>query len=157
MESICFAPSLQQNLRENARVTVAIAVVSCLLIWFLTSLPRPLVIALGLGGGIALFAFYTGRFYVCAPRRVEYSDKTLTLEYHSGKITELVWSEVETASFTNEYGLRWKFRTAHLKIIFRDDGFTGMEWYRASRLIYERLVAASIQVSTDMIGENFLS
>jgi hypothetical protein len=103
MESICFAPSLQQNLRENARVTVAIAVVSCLLIWFLTSLPRPLVIALGLGGGIALFAFYTGRFYVCAPRRVEYSDKTLTLEYHSGKITELVWSEVETASFTNEY------------------------------------------------------
>jgi hypothetical protein len=81
----------------------------------------------------------------------------LKSEFRNGKSAQIAWAEVSGASFTRVYGLRWKFRTASSTLRFGGDGFSGMEWFRISRLMLEKLTARQIEVSTDSAGRNFLS
>jgi hypothetical protein len=104
-----------------------------------------------------MFIFYTGRFLFFAPKRLECSDTGLKLEFRNGKSAQIARAEVSGASFTRVYGLRWKFRTASSTLRLGGDGFSGMEWFRISRLILEKLVARQIEVSTDSAGRDFLS
>jgi len=111
----------------------------------------------GVFGALAALLLYTCRFLVFAPKRVECSERGLRLEFRSGKIAQIAWAEVSDASFASIYGLRWKFRTTSSTLRLGGDGFSGMEWFRISRFIAERLAETKIQVTTDSAGQKFLS
>jgi hypothetical protein len=158
MESTSFTPSLAQNLRENSVVAIGITVLAPVILYFSRDgISLKYSIICGVSGGLVALLLYTCRFLICAPKRVEWSDRGLTLEFRSGKIAQIAWAEVSDASFASIYGLRWKFRTPTSTLRLRGDGFSGMEWFRISRFISERLTETKIQVSTDSAGQKFLS
>jgi hypothetical protein len=158
MESTSFTPSLAQDLRENARVCLMILVVVPVIVYFMRrGISLQYAVISGIGGAVLMFIVYTCRFLFFAPKRVECSDSWLKLEFRNGKSAEIAWAEVNGASFASIYGLRWKFRTLSSTLRLRGDGFTGMEWFRISRLILEKLAARQIELSTDTAGRNFLS
>jgi hypothetical protein len=158
MESTFFTPSLAQDLRENAVVALGIVVLAPVILYFSREgISLKYAIVCGVSGGLLALLLYTGRFLIFAPKRVEFSDRGLTLEFRSGETAHLAWAEVTGASFASIYGLRWKFRTTSSTLRLRGDGFSGMEWFRISQSISERLAARQIQVSTDSAGRKFLS
>jgi hypothetical protein len=158
MDSTSFTPSLTQNLRENSVVALGILVITPVILYYSRDgISLQYSIICGVAGGLVALLLYTCRFLVFAPRRVECSERGLRLEFRGGKIAQIVWAEVSDASFASIYGLRWKFRTTSSTIRLRGDGFSGMEWFRISRFIFERLAETKIQVSTDSAGQKFLS
>jgi hypothetical protein len=156
MEPTSYRPSLAQNLRENALVSFGMLVVVPVIVYFsISGISLKYAIICGISGALLALLLYTGRFLIFAPKRVECSESGLKLEFRSGKTFQIVWADVSSASFATVYGLRWKFRTNGSTLRLRGDGFSGMEWFRISRFIFERLSA--IQVSTDSEGRKFLS
>jgi hypothetical protein len=158
MESTSFTPSLAQDLRENARVCLVILVFAPAIVYFMRGgISLQYAVISGIGGALLTFIFYTCRFLFFAPKRVECSDSGLKLEFRNGNGAQIAWAEVSGASFASVYGLRWKLRTPSSTLRLRGDGFSGMEWFRISRFISERLTARQIEVSTDSAGRKFLS
>jgi hypothetical protein len=158
MDSTSFTPSLAQNLRENSVVALGILALTPVILYYSRDgISLQYSIVCGVAGGLVALLLYTCRFLLFAPKRVEFSERGLRLEFRGGKIAQIAWSEVSDASFASIYGLRWKFRTAGSTLRLRGDGFSGMEWFRISRFISERLAETKIQVSTDSAGQKFLS
>jgi len=140
MDSTSSTPSLTQDLRENAVVGLGLLVFVPVIVYFMrTGISPQYAVISGIAGAFLMFIFYTGRFLFFAPKRVECSDTGLKLEFRNGKSAQIAWAEVSGASFTRVYGLRWKFRTASSTLRLGGDGFSGMEWFRISRLILENL------------------
>ena len=158
MESTSFISSLAQNLRENAVVSFGMLVLVPVVLYFSRDgMSLKYAVICGVAGALVALLLYTCRFLIFAPKRVECSDRGLTLEFRGGKTAQIAWAEVSGASFASVYGLRWKLRTTSSSLRLRGDGFSGMEWFRISRSISERLTARQIEVSTDSAGRKFLS
>ncbi len=158
MESTSFTPSLAQDLRENAVVSLGLLVLVPVIVYFMRrGISLQYAVFSGVAGALLMFTFYTCRFLFFAPKRVECTDSGLKLEFRNGKSAQIAWAEVSWASFARVYGLRWKFRTPSSTLRLGGDGFSGMEWFRISRLILEQLAERKIELSTDSAGRNFLS
>jgi hypothetical protein len=158
MESTSVTPSLAQNLRENAMVSLGMLVLVPVIVYFSRDgISLNYAVICGISAGLVALLLYTCRFLIFAPKRVECTDRGLTLEFRSGRTAQIAWADVSGASFATVYGLRWKFRTASSILRLRGDGFSGIEWFRISRFISDRLSATQIEVSTDNAGRKFLS
>ncbi len=139
-------------------VCLGILVVAPVILWRRKgTVSVPFLALAGVGGSLGAFLVYTLRFLAKSPKRFELSDHGLKIERRTGPATEFAWGDVTEASFQSNYGLAWNFKTAAGWVRLRGDGFGGMDWYRISRAIADRLAEEKIDVSTDGVGGNFLS
>jgi hypothetical protein len=157
MEPVSFTPSPSQNLRENAVVCVGIAVVAPLIMLLRRSMSQTGLIITGLGGGAVMFLFYTLRFLILAPKRVEISDQGVCVVRRSGEKKEIAWDEITAASLTSSAGLTWKLTKTDGALTFRDDGYSVRQWSEISLAIKGQLDARNVAIKCDLCGEPFLS
>jgi hypothetical protein len=169
MESASFFTSFARKIRKNALVGLILLIVLPVVLvlprhghasdlnsvksWFKNNVTLALLAGCGITPGLAYFLFFTGRFLMCAPKRVVITGDALRLEFRHGKTAQIGWEEIDGASLTSGFSLKWTLSAASSSILLRDQGFSEDDFLGISRLIYARLAARQIQISTDKDGQ----
>ncbi len=104
--------------------------------------------------GVAVFAFYFGRFAYKAPVSVRATNKGLQIVRRSAEV-ELAWTDARIADHEDVYGLQWRFQLDSKSVVLRDDGFSTGVWDELSRSIVASSRAHDVPVKHDGYAEAF--